>query len=107
MTLARQIPRLAPLLDLPFTSLKLDKDLVRQVVTAPGIKGFLARTIVQAKQHGLSVVAEGVETEEIWAAMLGLGADEAQGFLASRPLPLTAIPIWLEAWNAAPNHRAA
>jgi EAL domain-containing protein (putative c-di-GMP-specific phosphodiesterase class I) len=97
------VPRLAPLLELPFTSLKLDKDQVRQVIDSPRIRGFLTATIVQAKRRGLTVVAEGVETEEIWAEMLALGADEAQGFLASRPLPVAAVPIWLEAWNAAPG----
>lgn len=99
------IPRLAPLLDLPFTSLKLDKDQVRQVIDRPRIRAFLAATISQAKQHGLAVVAEGVENEEIWAAMLALGADEAQGYLVSRPLPVAAVPIWLDAWNATASER--
>jgi EAL domain-containing protein (putative c-di-GMP-specific phosphodiesterase class I) len=93
------VPRLAPLLELPFTSLKLDKDLVMHMIGAPDIEDFLARTIAQAKQHGMAVVAEGVETEEIWDRMAALGADEAQGFLAARPLPLAAVPIWLEAWS--------
>jgi EAL domain-containing protein (putative c-di-GMP-specific phosphodiesterase class I) len=101
------VPRLSPLLDLPFTSLKLDKDQVQQVIGSPEIRAFLAKTIIEAKQHGLSVVAEGVETEEIWTHMLALGADEAQGFLASRPLPVAAVPIWLDAWNAAPNNKSA
>lgn len=100
------VPRLAPLLELPFTSLKLDKDQVRQVITSPDIRAFLTATISEAKQRGLTVVAEGVETEEIWAEMLALGADEAQGFLASRPLPVAAVPIWLEAWHATPVTRA-
>jgi EAL domain-containing protein (putative c-di-GMP-specific phosphodiesterase class I) len=97
------VPRLAPLLELPFTSLKLDKDQVRQVIESSEVRTFLARTIADAKQHGLSVVAEGVESEEIWASIHALGADEAQGFLASRPLPVTAVPIWLEAWNTEPS----
>lgn len=96
------VPRLAPLLDLPFTSLKLDKELVTRVVGSPDIEAFIGTTIIRAKQHGLSVVAEGVETEEIWARMLALGADEAQGFLAARPLPVAAVPIWLEAWASSP-----
>ncbi len=97
------VPRLAPLLELPFTSLKLDKDQVRQVIDSLEVQVFLAETIIDAKRHGLSVVAEGVETEELWAAMLALGVDEAQGFLASRPLPAAAVPIWLESWNAGPK----
>jgi EAL domain-containing protein (putative c-di-GMP-specific phosphodiesterase class I) len=99
------VPRLAPLLELPFTSLKLDKDLVQQVNESAEICGFLATTIVQAKAHGLTVVAEGVETDAIWDRMCDLGADEVQGFLAARPLPVGAVPIWWDAWmgTAAPR----
>jgi EAL domain-containing protein (putative c-di-GMP-specific phosphodiesterase class I) len=100
------VPNLGPLLALPFTSLKLDKDLVMKVIGSSKIEAFLATTIERAKQYGLTVVAEGVETEEIWALMLALGADEVQGFLAARPLPLAAVPIWLESW-ATPPTRAA
>jgi EAL domain-containing protein (putative c-di-GMP-specific phosphodiesterase class I) len=92
------VPRLAPLLDLPFSSLKLDKELVQNVLRSAEISGFLATTIAQAKARGLSVVAEGVETTEIWDEMRALGADEAQGFLAARPLPVAAVPIWCESW---------
>jgi EAL domain-containing protein (putative c-di-GMP-specific phosphodiesterase class I) len=92
------VPRLAPLLELPFTSLKLDKDMVQQVLVSEPVRTFLADTIVKAKAHGLSVVAEGVETDAIWDAMRDLGADEVQGFLAARPLPVAAVPIWWDAW---------
>jgi EAL domain-containing protein (putative c-di-GMP-specific phosphodiesterase class I) len=92
------VPRLAPLLDLPFTSLKLDKDLVQQVGSSAEVRRFLADTIAQARAHGLTVVAEGVETDAIWEQMRQLGADEVQGFLAARPLPVAAVPIWWDAW---------
>jgi EAL domain-containing protein (putative c-di-GMP-specific phosphodiesterase class I) len=92
------VPRLAPLLKLPFTSLKLDKDLVQQVSVSSKVRTFMATTIAQARARGLTVVAEGVETEEIWQQMRDLGADEVQGFLAARPLPVAAVPIWWDAW---------
>jgi EAL domain-containing protein (putative c-di-GMP-specific phosphodiesterase class I) len=92
------VPRLAPLLDLPFTSLKLDKDLVQQVISSEETRRFLATTIIQAKAHGLTVVAEGVEIDEIWQQMRELGADEVQGFLVARPLPVAAVPVWWDAW---------
>jgi len=92
------VPRLAELLDLPFTSLKLDKDLVKQANDLDAIRAFLAATITQGKNRGLTVVAEGVETAAIWNRMRALGVDEAQGFLVARPLPLAAVPIWSDAW---------
>ncbi|HEY0184047.1 MAG TPA: EAL domain-containing protein [Rhodopila sp.] len=92
------VPRLAPLLELPFTSLKLDKELVQRVSESDEIRTFLAQTIQEARAHGLTVVAEGVETDAILALMRDLGADEVQGFLAARPLPVAAVPIWWDAW---------
>lgn len=98
------VPRLAPLLELPFTSLKLDKELVQQVGDSTEVRTFLRNTILQAKLRGLTVVAEGVETDAIWEQMRGLGTDQVQGFLAARPLPVAAVPIWCDAWagQAAP-----
>jgi EAL domain-containing protein (putative c-di-GMP-specific phosphodiesterase class I) len=97
------VPRLTRLLDLPFTSLKLDKDVVQQAVACEQARRFLAAAIVQAKAHGLTVVAEGVETSEIWDLMRELGADEVQGFLVARPLPVAAVPVWWDAWAAQPG----
>jgi EAL domain-containing protein (putative c-di-GMP-specific phosphodiesterase class I) len=95
------VPRLAPLLDLPFTSLKLDKDLVQRSNKSPDVRRFVVDTIGVAHARGLTVVAEGVETEAIWNQMREFGADEIQGFLAARPLPVAAVPIWRESWTAA------
>ena len=92
------VPQLAPLLELPFTSLKLDKVMVQEVFKSDDVKRFLDKTVAQAKAHGFTVVAEGVETEAIWNAMRDMGVDEIQGFLASRPLPVAAVPIWWDAW---------
>ncbi|HEY1413311.1 MAG TPA: EAL domain-containing protein, partial [Rhodopila sp.] len=98
------VPRLGPLLDLPFTSMKLDKDLVQRITTSRIARAFLSNTTEQAKARGFTVVAEGVETDEIWDEMAAIGADEVQGFLAARPLPVAAVPVWWDAWlgNDAP-----
>lgn len=40
-----------------------------------------------AHRMGLTVVAEGVETEEQLEAVTHIGADEVQGFYFSRPVP--------------------
>jgi EAL domain-containing protein (putative c-di-GMP-specific phosphodiesterase class I) len=100
------VPRLAPLLELPFTSLKLDKELVQQLAKSTEVLTFLANTIIQAKTRGLTVVAEGVETGAIWEQMRRLGTDQVQGFLAARPLPVAAVPIWCDAWAGQATSRA-
>jgi EAL domain-containing protein (putative c-di-GMP-specific phosphodiesterase class I) len=49
----------------------------------------------------MTVVAEGVETQDMWDRLRALGVHEAQGYFMARPLPATAVPVWLEAWRTA------
>jgi EAL domain-containing protein (putative c-di-GMP-specific phosphodiesterase class I) len=92
------VPDLAQLLALPFTSLKFDKELVALAGTDPATSAFLRDTTARAHQAGMSVVAEGVETIEIWHQMRAIGVDGTQGYLLARPLPAAAVPYWLAAW---------
>jgi len=93
------VKNLDRLLTLPFTGLKLDKGIVRMIGT-PGPGASLApRVIEQARDRGLDVVAEGVETREMWDRLRALGVQEAQGYFIARPLPAAAVPVWLEAWR--------
>jgi EAL domain-containing protein (putative c-di-GMP-specific phosphodiesterase class I) len=93
------VPRLAELLDLPFTSLKLDKALVKDTTTCVATRDSVAATITRGQRHGLTVVAEGVESAAVWDQMRALGVDEAQGFLVACPLPLAALPVWSRTWG--------
>jgi EAL domain-containing protein (putative c-di-GMP-specific phosphodiesterase class I) len=53
-------------------------------------------TIDLARNLGLIVVAEGVETAEIMESLAALRCDTAQGFHLSRPLPRE-VEAWLQA----------
>jgi len=97
------VPHHEAMLDLPFTAMKLDKAIVQQSETCQDAIDFVARMIDAAKIRGLRVVAEGVEDLDTWTRMRRLGADEAQGFLVSRPLPPAALPIWFESWRDQPR----
>jgi EAL domain-containing protein (putative c-di-GMP-specific phosphodiesterase class I) len=91
------------LLDLPFTGIKLDKAVVRQVGTAPDFVPDMERIIGGAKARGLTVVAEGIESVALWHRLRALGADLAQGFLVAHPLPAAAVPLWLKSWQELPH----
>ncbi|GEM_PF-85114 len=52
-------------------------------------------TIDLAHNLGLTVVAEGVETEAVMQRLKDLGCDDAQGYFISRPLPLADFLAWL------------
>jgi EAL domain-containing protein (putative c-di-GMP-specific phosphodiesterase class I) len=64
-------------------------------------------TIDLGRNLGLDVVAEGVESEEIWEQLDGLGCDTAQGFFLSRPLPADALGAWLRERRDVPEQRRA
>jgi len=86
---------LARLLELPFSAIKLDRSVVQGSAQAP-----LQRMVDAAKQHGLWVVAEGVEDLAAWQRMERLRVDEVQGYLLAEPMPAVAVPGWLERWRA-------
>jgi EAL domain-containing protein (putative c-di-GMP-specific phosphodiesterase class I) len=45
---------------------------------------------------GLAVVAEGIETPQVWAQLLRLGCDLAQGYFVSRPLASPDVVGWVK-----------
>ena len=87
------LPHWRAMLDLPFSGIKLDASLAAN--TPPAI-AMAADIISSARQKGLYVVAEGIESAESAARLRDMGAHALQGFHISRPLPARAVPIWLE-----------
>jgi EAL domain-containing protein (putative c-di-GMP-specific phosphodiesterase class I) len=88
------------LLDLGFTTLKLDKGLVRGSRDDPAQAAQLAALVAAAHAAGLGVVAEGVEDEALWTRMRAAGVELAQGFLIARPMPAAEVAAWHHAWCA-------
>lgn len=79
---------LAYLKRLSLDRLKIDRSFVRDIL-ADSTSGAIAQTILSlGKAMGLSVIAEGVETEEQRNFLAGLGCHAFQGFLFSRPVRL-------------------
>jgi diguanylate cyclase (GGDEF)-like protein/PAS domain S-box-containing protein len=73
---------------LPLDQIKIDRAFVSEILKDP-ISGAVAQAIISfGKAMGLSVIAEGVETEEQRSFLAKLGCHSFQGFLFSHPLPL-------------------
>lgn len=73
---------------LPLDQIKIDRAFVNDILKDP-ISGAVAQAIISfGKAMGLSVIAEGVETEEQRAFLAKLGCHSFQGYLFSHPLPL-------------------
>jgi diguanylate cyclase (GGDEF)-like protein/PAS domain S-box-containing protein len=72
---------------LPWDQLKIDRSFVGEIIADP-TSGAVAQAIISfSNAMGLSVIAEGVETEEQRAFLANLGCHSFQGFLFSHPLP--------------------
>jgi EAL domain-containing protein (putative c-di-GMP-specific phosphodiesterase class I) len=71
---------------LPFTELKIDKSFVTHMNDDADSHVIVEAVVGLAQKLGLSVVAEGVESAAILAALVSLGVDMAQGFFISPPL---------------------
>jgi EAL domain-containing protein (putative c-di-GMP-specific phosphodiesterase class I) len=52
---------------------------------------ILKSIVYLGKQLELDIVAEGVESEQQFEALVAMGCDSIQGFLLCRPLPATEI----------------
>ncbi|MDQ3974257.1 MAG: EAL domain-containing protein, partial [Actinomycetota bacterium] len=81
---------------LPVQELKIDKSFVLDMVSDRPAALIVRSTIDLARNLGLRVVAEGVESKEQWERLADLGCDVAQGYYISRPLPGPELTIWLE-----------
>ena len=78
---------LAYLKSFPIQTLKLDRSYVSGIETDPNDTAICTATIALAHNLGLTVVAEGVETELQRDFLVKHGCDILQGYLLSRPLP--------------------
>jgi EAL domain-containing protein (putative c-di-GMP-specific phosphodiesterase class I) len=83
--------------DLPATELKIDRSFTARVTTDPRTAAIVAGTVELAHRLGMRLIAEGVEDQATLTAMSGLGCDETQGYLHSRPLPPELFLGWLRA----------
>jgi diguanylate cyclase (GGDEF)-like protein len=93
---------------LPVNDLKIDKSFVINMIDDPGDNIIVQSTIDLAHNLGLSVIAEGVENEEIWRRLRALGCDVAQGWLIGRPIPAAEFGTWMRRGTfAPPTERAA
>ena len=83
------------LASLPITLLKLDKSFVSGMAVHPEQSKLVNAMINLARNLGLEVVAEGVETEAELALLQQFGCDQGQGYLISKSLPLPELQRFL------------
>jgi diguanylate cyclase (GGDEF)-like protein len=89
---------LSYLLRFPLDTLKLDRAFVQGVTEAPDKRAITEAVLAMARGLELSVVAEGVETEEQLRFLRERGCPFAQGYLFAAPMPEDAFCKLLAEW---------
>lgn len=87
---------LAYLKQLPVQTLKIDRSFIKDISTDVNDEAIAIAIIQLGKSLNLSVIAEGVETEEQAAFLLRHGCNLAQGYFYSRPVLAELV---LENWR--------
>ena len=88
----------------PLDGLKIDRSFVTGFEDDQTTTGFLSAIVDMGHTLGLTVTAEGIETEPQREMLRDLGCTEMQGFLFSRPQPVATIRTLL---SRKPNAVAA
>jgi diguanylate cyclase (GGDEF)-like protein len=75
----------------PFDKIKIDQSFVRNMTDRQDCLAIVRAVIGLGRSLGMSVNAEGVETDDQREALLGEGCLELQGYLFSKPRPASEV----------------
>ena len=86
--------------NLPFSTVKIDQGLVREIARDPErVIDFISGLVRLAKSLKLRVIVEGLESPELVEVASLVGADEGQGYALAMPLPAPALADWLASFH--------
>ncbi len=85
---------LSHLYQAPFTELKIDQSFIMRMLDDTEAMAIVKICIMLGKMLGMRIVAEGVETKEIYDILHGMNCDIAQGYYLSRPIPADELFEW-------------
>jgi diguanylate cyclase (GGDEF)-like protein len=81
---------------LPVQTIKIDRSFVMGMCEDASDATIVRSTIDLGRNLGLEIVAEGVESEEIWEALREEGCTLAQGYLIGKPMPAAELALLLD-----------
>jgi diguanylate cyclase len=84
----------AALAILPVHEVKLSHDLVAALPNDADARRTVQAVVAAARERGLRVVGEGVESEAQRDHAVQLGCDELQGYMFAKPMSARALTIW-------------
>jgi diguanylate cyclase (GGDEF)-like protein/PAS domain S-box-containing protein len=80
---------------LPMGKLKIDRSLVKDMLTEPKDRAITEAIIALAHRLKMTVVAEGVESADVHAALAEAWCDAIQGYHTGRPMSAPTLEAWL------------
>ncbi|WLA09979.1 sensor domain-containing phosphodiesterase [Xanthomonas translucens] len=80
---------------IPANALKIDQSFVRSLPDSRKDCMIVPSMIRLGHDFGQQVVAEGIESEQIYDMLREWGCDEGQGYWIARPMPAAALETWL------------
>ncbi len=80
---------------LQVAKIKIDKSFVMEMHHNENDQIIVRSTIDLGHNLGLTVVAEGVETQAAWDILKQGGCDSAQGYFMGRPMPVAKLEEWM------------
>ncbi|GIE96145.1 bifunctional diguanylate cyclase/phosphodiesterase [Paractinoplanes rishiriensis] len=81
----------------PVHEVKIDDSFVQGMATDSGDLAIVRAVVSLSREFGLTVVAEGVESELTLDLLEEMGCEIGQGYLFSRPLPYERLEAWFSA----------
>ncbi|MDO8863580.1 EAL domain-containing protein [Haliea sp. E1-2-M8] len=91
---------------LPATNVKIDREFISPLETDAKARRLMQSIVDIGHALGMTVTAEGVETEGQARILADLGCDYGQGFLWSAAQPADDLQAWLDANGFAVGHRS-
>jgi EAL domain-containing protein (putative c-di-GMP-specific phosphodiesterase class I) len=85
---------------LPVHTLKIDRVFVADILENHKDQAIAESIIALGHKLGLSVIAEGIEDDDVWQRLISLNCDEGQGYHLARPMPSTDLLRWMTAREA-------
>ncbi len=85
---------LTQLYQAPFTELKIDQRFIMRMIEDKEAMVIVKICIMLGHMLGMRLVAEGVETRDVWDELKKLGCDVAQGYFIAKPMPAEALITW-------------
>ena len=80
---------------IPFNELKVDKSFVMEMDKDKDAMAIVKTCIMLAKELNMTVVAEGVESEQTLNQLTEMGCDIAQGYHIAKPMSRDAFDEWV------------